>query len=374
MGGMYIHVPFCRQACRYCDFYFTVSLKYRDSYVASLLTELIRRKDSRDTGEIDTIYLGGGTPSVLTEEQLEMIMGTIRKHYRVRKDAEITIEANPDDLKEDYPGMLRRSGFNRLSIGVQSFQEKDLELMRRSHTAEQAVKCMELAHSKGFENISMDLIYGVPGLTLGEWEENVRITMKQPIGHISAYHLTYEPGTVFHHWKKKGRLKELPEQTSIEQYRLLREITAENGFEHYEISNFAKKGFRSKHNSTYWSGVNYLGFGPSAHSYNGTERRWNIASLKGYIEKVNGGGIYYESEQLTSTEKYHDYLITSLRTVSGADTDHIESVFGIEILNDLLGKVQKFMGSNDLLMQEGILKMTPEGWLKSDMIIGELML
>jgi oxygen-independent coproporphyrinogen-3 oxidase len=254
MAGLYIHIPFCRQACRYCDFFFTVSLKYRDEYIEALLIELHHRRNELEGETIETIYLGGGTPSVLTSKHLSEIMNSITKYYSVSSDPELSIEANPDDLSGEYLEMLREKGFNRLSIGVQSFREEDLQLMRRSHSAKQSSECMFTAYEKGFHNINMDLIYGLPDLTLEQWEKNLQKALKQPIQHISAYHLTYEPGTVFHHWKKKGKITEAPEKISLEQYEKLRELTGLQGFEHYEISNFAKEGFRSKHNTTYWKG------------------------------------------------------------------------------------------------------------------------
>ncbi|MEX0982264.1 MAG: radical SAM family heme chaperone HemW [Bacteroidales bacterium] len=374
MAGLYIHVPFCRQACRYCDFYFTVSLKYRDEFVNALLKEISYRKNYIFRDTISTIYLGGGTPSVLSKKQLDRIMGRVIRDYSIDGDAEITIEANPDDLTGESIDFLRGEGFNRLSIGIQSFQEKNLELMRRSHNAKQAKECIGLAQSKGFENISIDLIYGLPGLSLSEWEETVGIAMEQPITHISAYHLTYEPGTVFHHWKKKGRLNEVPEQISIDQYYSLRKLTGEAGFEHYEISNFALEGFRSKHNSTYWTGKKYLGLGPSAHSFNGKERCWNVSSLKQYIEKVNSGEKFTESEILTTKDSYHDYLLTSLRTSDGADTEYIHNHFGEKILTHLIGSAKPFIESEDIILEKGILRMTPGGWLRSDQVIEALML
>ena len=374
MAGLYIHVPFCRQACRYCDFYFTVSLKYRNEFVSALLKEISFRKNIIIKETISTIYLGGGTPSVLSKYLLQRIMGRVVQDYSIDGDAEITIEANPDDLTEDYLDFLRGEGFNRLSIGIQSFQEKDLELMRRSHSTKQAKESLRLAQSKGFENISIDLIYGLPGLSLSEWEENVRIAIEQPVTHISAYHLTYEPGTVFHHWRKKGRLTEVTEQLSIDQYYLLRKLTGAEGFEHYEISNFAREGFRSRHNSTYWTGKKYLGLGPSAHSFNGKERSWNVSSLKQYIEKVHCGVEFSELEILTLKDSYHDYLLTSLRTSDGADMECICNRFGEKILTHLIGSVKPFIESKDLILDKGILRMTPGGWLRSDQIIKALML
>jgi oxygen-independent coproporphyrinogen III oxidase len=374
MAGLYIHVPFCRQACRYCDFYFTVSLKYRDEYISALLKELAQRSKQPGAGEMSTIYLGGGTPSVLSKEQLQKIMKQIHHDYSVMESAEITIEANPDDLTIEYLHFLKNTGFNRLSVGVQSFHAKDLDLMRRSHNEKQARECLEQAYNVGFNNISMDLIYGLPGLSLSGWEENLRITMEQPVTHISAYHLTYEPDTVFNHWKKMGRIAELPEQTSIDMYYALRKISGTKGFEHYEISNFAREGFRSRHNSNYWTGKHYLGFGPSAHSFNGKERLWNVSSLKQYLDKMERGVDVFELEVLSPRDKYHDYLLTSLRTAEGAELGLIKKYFGVTFEQDLMGKSQIFIKRGELVLKNGVLRMTPEGWLKSDLIIEKLML
>jgi len=341
--------------------------------VSALLKEISLRKKYLLKEKISTVYFGGGTPTVISKDQLQRIMDRVIQDYSIDEDAEVTIEANPDDLTVEYIDFLKATGFNRLSIGIQSFQEKDLDLMHRSHNAKQAKECISLAN-KRFKNISMDLIYGLPGLSLSEWEDNVTIAMKQPVTHISAYHLTYEPGTIFHHWRKKRRLTELPEQTSIDQYYLLRKLTGTAGFEHYEISNFARGAFRSRHNSTYWTGKKFLGMGPSAHSFNGKERRWNISSLKQYIEKINSGEKFSESEILTLKDSYHDYLLTSLRTSDGADMEYIRNHFGKKILTHLISCLKPFTGSGDIILNQGTLRMTPEGWLKSDQVIEALML
>ena len=373
MAGIYIHIPFCRQACRYCDFYFTVSLKYRDAYVNALLRELETRADEVSGSLISTAYLGGGTPSVLSHQHLEKIMTRVMELYEIDTAAEVTIEANPDDLDDSRLQSLKAAGFNRLSIGVQSFHSTHLELMRRSHLAEEAVDAILRSAAHGFDNINMDLIYGLPGLKNREWQQNLSTTMDLPVQHISAYHLTYEPGTVFSHWRKKEQIRELPEEISIEQYNMLREVTRTHGFEHYEISNFALPGFRSKHNSNYWSGTPYLGFGPSAHSYTGTERRWNVASLKGYIENSGPGPSGFEREVLTSRDRYHDYLITALRTKEGADLRMIRDQFGDVVAERLKMKAAPFAVSGEVEMEGDELRMTPQGWLRSDLVTQALM-
>ena len=331
MGGIYIHIPFCLQACRYCDFYFTVSSQYQDQFTEMLLKEMELRASGQTGKQMKSLYLGGGTPSLLSVENLQKIVRGIRSGYDLSEDAEMTIECNPDDLDDSKLEKLRELGFKRISIGIQSFREKDLSLMRRSHSASQAAISVQKAVSAGFSNITIDLIYGIPGQTSDHWRDNILRALDLPVNHISAYHLTFESGTVFDHWRKKGRIAPVGEDESVKMYRLLREELTGAGFEHYEISNFAKEGFRSRHNQIYWSGEAYLGFGPSAHSFNGSSRYWNVASLKKYMKALADGRAISEMEELSAREQYHDYLITSLRTLEGADPQIIGTRFGKEV-------------------------------------------
>ena len=372
MRGIYIHIPFCKQACRYCDFYFTVSLKYMDSFVDALLEE-IRQKSAKPTAEpLETLYLGGGTPSLLSMAQLEKILNAIHRNFSFEQDPEWTIECNPDDLDRGRAKELRQAGFNRLSIGSQSFHEKDLALMRRSHNATQAARSVEDAVSGGFDNISMDLIYGIPGQDIRAWEQNLDLTLGLPITHLSAYHLTFEPGTVFDHWRKKGKLQAVPEEASVEQYRLLREKLLSAGYVHYELSNFGRGKTVSRHNMLYWSGLPYLGLGPSAHSFDGEQRSWNIASLKRYMEGIKSGIEIHEKEQLTQKEKYHDYLITSLRTAEGADPMHIERKFGNAFRKHLEDRARLYLESGTMSDESGRLRINPGQWLIMDHILRAL--
>lgn len=277
MGGIYIHIPFCRKACRYCDFYFTISTHYQDQFITSLVKELEMRAADQMDRRMETLYLGGGTPSLLSGENLQKLMDKVRSSFLFSEDAEITIEGNPDDLDTSQLQLFRELGFNRISIGIQSFREEDLTLMRRSHSAGQSVRAVEDAASVGFDNITVDLIYGIPGQSLLHWKDNILKTLELPVKHISAYHLTFEPGTVFDHWRKKGRIAPVDEEESVAMFRLLREELTGAGFSHYEISNFAKQGWKSRHNQRYWSGEAYLGFGPSAHSFSRNKRSWNFA-------------------------------------------------------------------------------------------------
>ncbi len=374
MAGIYIHVPFCRQACRYCDFYFTVSMQYIDDYIAALLSEIRQRQEFTGSEEIQTIYFGGGTPSVLSYDQLQRILSKIQKAFTVIEQAEITLEANPDDLKKNYLKDLKKAGINRLSIGVQSFHQDDLSLMRRSHNEAQSTASILDASSLGFENINMDLIYGVPGLSIKKWEHNLQKVMELPVQHISAYHLTYEEGTIFHHWRKQGRLHELEDTISVEQFVLLRLMSKEHGFEHYEISNFAVEGFRSKHNTSYWENKNYLGLGSAAHSYNGKERSWNVSSLKKYINKVNGGGVYNEKEELSEKDRFNDYLIITLRTKSGMSKDFVKDSFGEERLSVFMNSAATHLASGSLIQENGYVRIDPEYWLIADSIIRDLII
>ncbi len=372
MRGIYIHIPFCRKACRYCDFYFSVSLQYLDSFVDALVEE-IRQKGEREPGRsLETLYVGGGTPSILSVSQLEKIINSIYKYHSFQENPEWTIECNPDDLNERGLKGLRKIGFNRLSIGIQSFHDRDLEIMNRSHNATQAEASIQLASAGGFENITMDLIYGIPGQSLWEWEENIKRALSLPLSHISAYHLTFEPGTVFDHWRKKGRLFPVPEEASVNQYRILREHMLSAGYDHYELSNFGRDAMVSKHNMLYWSGAAYLGLGPSAHSFDGERRSWNKSSLKGYVEGILNGVEISETEALTDREKYHDYLITSLRTKWGADPAHIEKVFGLEFRLHFEKQSQPFLKAGSMSLASGRLIIEPGQWLITDHILRTL--
>jgi oxygen-independent coproporphyrinogen-3 oxidase len=369
MKGIYIHIPFCRQACRYCDFYFTVSLKYLDRFVDALVEE-IRIKGERYSGQaLETLYLGGGTPSILSPAQLEKILNAIYRHHSFQEDSEQTIECNPDDLDIFTLKNIKKAGFNRLSIGIQSFHKRDLNLMRRSHTAVQAASSVRQAASEGFENITIDLIYGIPGQLTTEWEKNIECSLSLPISHLSAYHLTFEPGTVFDHWRKKGKLIPAPEEKSVEQYRILRQKLLADGFKHYELSNFGRGETVSRHNMLYWSGKPYLGLGPAAHSFNGEQRSWNTSSLKEYMEGIETGKRIEENEELSNKERYHDYLITSLRTRWGADPVYIEETFGKEVRKHFKEQAQIFIKSGSMYQASGRLVIEPGQWLITDHIL-----
>lgn len=374
MNGLYLHIPFCRKACRYCDFYFTVSLGHKGSFLEALQKEIGSGRTFPDQQPAGSIYFGGGTPSVLAPAEIEQLLAAIKRHYLMLPDPEITLEANPDDLSRAYLREIREAGINRLSIGVQSFDEQQLELMRRSHDARKARESIELASEEGFGNINADLIYGIPGMSEESWRKNLAEMFALPVVHLSAYHLTFEPGTVFDHWRKKGRIKVPQEEDSLLQYRVLREMAAGAGFEHYEISNFARSGMYSRHNTLYWQGGYYLGFGPSAHSYDGARRSWNPRSLSAYTEGIENGWSNTESELLSKKDRYHDYLITTLRTVWGADLVYIRKTFGEVYLNRFEEKAALFIERGDLLRDGDKIKMTGNSWLVADHILRELFL
>ena len=372
MSGLYIHIPFCRKACRYCDFHFTVSLNLKEEILRAIASEIVQRSESSKNDPVSTVYFGGGTPSVLEIIELENLLRLIYSVYSVKDGAEITLEANPDDLTPEYLKNLRALGINRLSIGIQSFYDDDLTLMRRSHSAYQGITALENAVKAGFSNISGDLIYGLPGMTEARLEENLRRMTEYSIPHISAYHLTYEPGTVFDHWRKKGRLMPLDEEESISQFLLLRKMLLRNGYDHYEISNYAKPGYISIHNSNYWKQLPYIGVGPSAHSYTRNSRRWNFSSNKRYMENINKGEAYYEEEELDTNDLFNEYIMTSFRTKWGISVPYIKQKFGDEMLSILIGGMQKYIEDNLIEQKDATYILTERGLFLSDYIISDL--
>ena len=329
--------------------------------------EIINRGDYLGGEKISTVYFGGGTPSVLSSKEIEKLMNEILR-MNVSDDIEINFEANPDDLTEDYLNTLALIGINRLSIGVQSFDKEDLLLMRRSHSVKQAFLSIERAYMCGFGNISIDLIYGLPGMDTSKWVRNLKLAAEFGIPHISAYHLTYEQGTVFNHWKNKGRLKPVSDDDSVEQFRVLRQIAAENAYEHYEISNFAKSGYISQHNMNYWMQVPYLGVGPAAHSFNRVSRRWNVASVNKYLEGTN----IYEEEILTEEDRYNEYIMTSLRTMWGVDTEKLYTEFGQVKTMNFLEKMRIYIERSYVRKNKDCYILTENGMFLADDIISDL--
>ncbi|MFW5822062.1 MAG: radical SAM family heme chaperone HemW [Tangfeifania sp.] len=374
MAGIYIHIPFCRQKCYYCDFYKTVNNSLTSQFINTLKKEILLRKDFTEGEKIETIYFGGGTPSVLKKEELEEILHFLKSEFSVLPDAEITFEANPDDLTPGYLNAIFEAGVNRLSIGIQSFQDKYLKKMNRRHSAKQAVYSVLNAEKTGFRNISADLIYGLPNLTIKEWRQSLNEVFQLPVNHLSAYHLTYHEGTPFYTWLKKGTLKELSEQQSVEQFNVLIDKCREAGFEQYEISNFARNQHYSKHNTAYWTGETYLGLGPSAHSFNGLVRTWNVAHVESYIKAIEKGSSFFQQEVLSETDRYNEYILTHIRTKWGVSAKYIRENFGEEKANLFSTGVEKYL-QNDLLQKDnGNFVLKREGLFVSDDIMANLMI
>jgi oxygen-independent coproporphyrinogen-3 oxidase len=381
MSGIYIHIPFCKQACHYCDFHFSTSLKKKDEMILVLAKEIeLRSKNtsnfqlptsSQET--IETIYFGGGTPSRLQIADLRLLIEEVYKNYSVTNNPEITLEANPDDLSESYLIELLKIGINRLSIGIQSFFEDDLQMMNRAHNSVEASKCLEIA-TKYFDNISLDLIYGIPGMSNEKWKQNIEKALSFNIPHISSYALTVEPKTALDTFIKKGIVKEPDDEVAQEHFHILVETLEKNGFIHYELSNFGKENYFSKNNSSYWLGKKYIGIGPSAHSYDGVSRSWNIANNTLYIKSIQENKLPLTSEELTKEDSYNEYIMTGLRTIWGVSLEKIKAEFGQEFLNYLNKQSQRFIDDGLLIVENQILKTTKKGKFLCDGIASDLFL
>ncbi|TMM32296.1 radical SAM family heme chaperone HemW [Polaribacter aestuariivivens] len=342
MSGIYIHIPFCKQACFYCDFHFSTSLKKKEEMISSLVKEIEIRKDELDNKTVETIYFGGGTPSVLNTEEIQLLINAVYNNFVVVENPEITLEANPDDLSEEKIIELSNSPINRLSIGVQSFFEKDLKLMNRAHNSKEAKNCLQIA-SQYFTNISVDLIYGIPDCTNEEWRENIKTALSFGIPHISSYALTVEPKTALETLIAKGKISNVDEEKAQEQFYILLEELKKADFIHYELSNFGKENFFSKNNSAYWLGKSYLGIGPSAHSFDGKQRSWNVRNNTKYIKSIQDNKLPIEREILSKTDVYNEYIMTGLRTIWGISFDKIKNDFGENYLQYLKKQSEKYI-------------------------------
>jgi len=371
MAGIYLHIPFCRQACHYCNFHFSTSLKLKNEFVVALLKEISLQKNYLPAEPVNTIYFGGGTPSLLTEEELSTILQALQQHFQVAANAEITLEANPDDISEEKLLQWKQAGINRLSIGVQSFFEDDLRWMNRAHTAQQAVDNLKLARQY-FDNMTMDLIYGTPTLPDDKWQYNVQQAITLDIPHISCYALTVEPGTALASMINKHKTTDVNTEDQARQFLLLMDWLQQAGYEHYEISNFALPGKRSRHNSSYWQGASYLGLGPSAHSFNGDSRQWNISNNALYIQSLKEDKVPFEIETLTNTQRLNEYIMTSLRTIEGLDLGWVVSRFGESEANQLQRDSQPFIDSGKMRFYNNHLQLTKGGKLFADGIAAEL--
>ena len=371
MAGIYIHIPFCKQACYYCDFHFSTSLKKKNTLISALIKELKLRKDELKETPIETIYFGGGTPSILSNEELQLLIDSVYENYKVISCPEITLEANPDDLYKDRIIELSKSPINRLSIGIQSFFEKDLKLMNRAHNADEARSCIEVA-KKYFSNISIDLIYGIQGATNEQWIKNIEIALNFEISHISSYALTVEPKTVLASFIEKGIIEDVDDEQAHQQFLILKDKLEEEGFVHYELSNFGKEGFFSKNNSAYWQGKSYLGIGPSAHSFNGTQRGWNVRNNTKYINALNKDELPIEIEILTLTDRYNEYIMTGLRTIWGVSLKKVEEDFGKLFKDYLIERADIFINQHLLYIDDGHIRVSRKGQFLSDGISSEL--
>ena len=324
MAGIYIHIPYCKKKCIYCDFYFKINSDDMHDMISCIKKELISRKNYLKSSSVKTIYFGGGTPSILTKYDTNTILKTIYDNYKVSEKLEITLEANPDDLNRKKIADFFNIGINRLSIGVQSFKDDDLIFLNRNHSREDAIRSIKIAQEIGYKNISVDLMYGLPNQSLKHWEDNLNLLFDLNIQHLSAYMLTLEKKTKLFEYVKKNKVKMIDDLTIINQYYRLLSIAKKNNFVQYEISNFAKNNTLSKHNTSYWQNKLFLGVGPSAHSFDYKSRRWNIASNKKYIEKLNNNNIYFEEEVLTISQKFNEYILTNLRTKWGVNINTLK--------------------------------------------------
>jgi oxygen-independent coproporphyrinogen III oxidase len=372
MAGIYIHIPFCRRKCHYCNFFSIASLKYKQHFLEALHEEIYLQRAYLAGKEIKSVYFGGGTPSLLDPAEISNVLSEIRKYHLLCDDPEITLEANPDDVSTVLLSEFKQTGINRLSIGIQSFYDDDLEYLNRIHSSEKAINSVREAKKAGFGNISIDLIYGIPTLTDEKWRKNLEIAFSMDVQHISAYSLTVEPRTALDVLIRKKKLPAPAEERIIDHFRLLMEVMRNNKFIHYEISNFCREGFYSKHNSMYWNGEHYLGLGPSAHSFNGSSRQWNFASVIEYIDQVKRKDRFFETEILTKDQKYNEYVMTSLRTIWGCDLNKIRDEFGEEFAVRSSQFAVQFIESGMIVEKEGVYYLSDEGKLFADGIASDL--
>lgn len=372
MAGIYIHIPFCKQACYYCDFHFSTSTDNRNKMVDSIIKELSIQKSYLENQPVDTIYFGGGTPSILDAKEIDSILDTVVHHYSVSPNPEITLEANPDDLGKEKLQELRKAGVNRLSIGIQSFDDTVLKFLHRAHDALGAIDSVKLSREAGFENISIDLIYAIPGQSHEQWIKNIEQALLLKPEHLSAYSLTVEEKTVFGQWKKKNKITEVDDQIAAEQLEVLMNMLAAAGMEQYEVSNFCLPGFYSQHNSSYWKQTHYLGLGPGAHSYNGISRQYNISNNPLYIKALDEGKVPFEKEILTKENKINEYIFTTLRTTWGCDLNILRGEYQFD-LETVHATPLKFLLDAQLIEKKGsVIRLTKKGILLADKISSDL--
>ena len=373
MAGIYIHIPFCKTRCIYCDFYSTTRSELKSQYIRALCRELTERKEYLKGEAVETIYFGGGTPSQLSEEDFKEVFKTIEQVYGMREATEITLEANPDDLTEEYIGMLHTLPFKRISMGIQTFDDATLQLLNRRHNATQAIEAVKRCRQAGFQNISIDLIYGLPGETEQRWAQDLQQAVSLDVEHISAYHLIYEEGTPLYKMLQQHSVSQVDEDSSLNFFSTLIDTLSAAGYEHYEISNFCKPGMYSRHNTSYWQGIPYLGCGPSAHSFDGDSREWNVASLNQYLSSIEQGQRQHETEQLNTQTRYNEYIITGRRTMGGISTEELKKKFGDRLWKYCLEQASSYLGNGKLELHNDRLKLTREGIFISDGIMSDLL-
>jgi oxygen-independent coproporphyrinogen-3 oxidase len=376
LAGIYIHIPFCKQACNYCNFHFSTSLQLKDELIAAMIKEihLVTEKANHSSEKelCETIYFGGGTPSLLSIKELNNILASLFSKFEIAKDAEITLEANPDDITTEKLQLWKKVGINRLSVGVQSFLDQELVWMNRAHSSADSLRCIDEIKNAGFSDYSIDLIYGSPLLNNQDWLNTIETVINKNIPHISCYALTVEPKTALHKMIAQNKKESVDAEKQAEQFVLLMNQMEQAGYEHYEISNFSKPGKRSKHNSSYWQGKKYYGFGPAAHSYDGIKRKWNVSNNALYIQSLKKNSIPSEEETLTSTQSINEYIMTSLRTLEGLDLEKINSLFGTNHVNQLLNASKIYIQSEKIIQQNNRLILTKQGKLFADGIAADL--
>ena len=372
MAGIYIHIPFCKKACHYCDFHFSTSLTYKNELIQQLLMEIELRKEYLKGDVVDTIYFGGGTPSLLSKGELIAILDKLHNTFRVHDTIECTLEANPDDLSSDTLIALNDAGINRLSIGIQSFFDEDLQYMNRSHDAAQAARCIDAARDAGIENVSIDLIFGYPLLSDDKWKQNIDTALTYEVPHLSCYAMTVEPKTALASFIKSKKTLPINHEQSASQFEYLMKALQAKGYEHYEISNYALSGKRAVHNSNYWKGIPYLGIGPSAHSFDGVSRQWNVANNMTYIKSLGEGIVPFEQEVLTETQQLNERIMTSLRTMEGFDMAYHKNKCSMEDAFAFDKTVQHFIQEGLLVAENDVIKLTQQGKLFADYVAGEL--
>lgn len=372
LSGIYLHIPFCKKACYYCDFHFSTSLKSQKSFVLALLQEIKNKKNYLQNETIKTIYFGGGTPSLLSSEEIIQIIKKIKKHHKVSPTAEITLEANPDDLTKEKTEQLSSLGINRLSIGIQTYQEELLKKINRSHNKKQAIECVQNARETGIKNLNLDLIFGLPDSTFESFKEDIGLLLKQTPQHISAYWMTIEEKTVFGKWHKKGLLKTLPDENALKQWTYLKSEFKKAGYLQYEISNFAQPNFESNHNGNYWKGTRYLGLGPSAHSYNGSERTWNVANNSKYIKAIEENKEYQTTEILSREDKINEHIMTRLRTSWGIDLLYLKNELSFDLVTTHQSSITLYESKKEITISENKVLLTDKGQQFADQIASDL--